>query len=151
MSLHPEPILPVPEETARVARAAFPKGTTYTRMRDELGVLWQDEDFAGLFPTRGQPALAPWRLALVTVMQFAENLSDRQAAEAVRARIDWKYALGLELTDPGFDFSVLSEFRSRLLSGGAEDLLLGKLLEECANRGLVKSRGRQRTDSTHVV
>jgi transposase len=120
-------------------------------MRDQIGVLWQDEDFAGLFPTRGQPALAPWRLALVTVMQFAENLSDRQAAEAVRARIDWKYALGLELTDPGFDFSVLSEFRSRLLSGGAEDLLLGKLLEECANRGLVKSRGRQRTDSTHVV
>jgi transposase len=80
MSVHPEPILPVPEETARVAHAAFPKGTTYTRMRDQIGVLWQDEDFAGLFPTRGQPALAPWRLALVTVMQFAENLSDRQAA-----------------------------------------------------------------------
>jgi transposase len=151
MSLHPEPIRPVPEQTARVARAAFPKGTTYTRMRDELGVIWQDEDFAGVFPTRGQPALAPWRLALVTVMQFAENLSDRQAAEAVRARIDWKYALGLELTDPGFDFSVLSEFRSRLLSGGAEELLLEKLLEECANRGLVKGRGKQRTDSTHVL
>jgi transposase len=101
MSLRPEPIRPVPEQTARVARAALPKGTTYTRMRDELGVIWHDEDFAGLFPSRGQPALAPWRLALVTVMQFAENLSDRQAAEAVRARIDWKYALGLELTDEG--------------------------------------------------
>lgn len=151
MSLHPEPIRPVPEQTVRVARAAFPKGTTYTRMRDELGVVWHDEDFTGVFPTRGQPALAPWRLALVTVMQFAENLSDRQAAEAVRARIDWKYALGLELTDPGFDFSVLSEFRSRLLSGGAEELLLEKLLEECANLGLVKGRGKQRTDSTHVL
>jgi transposase len=78
MSLRPEPIRPVPEETARVARAAFPKGTAYTRMRDELGVVWEDEDFAGLFPKRGQPALAPWRLVLVTVMQFAEGLSDRQ-------------------------------------------------------------------------
>jgi transposase len=97
VSLKPEPIGSVPEETARVSRAAFPKGNTYTRMRDELGVLWEDEDFAGLFPTRGQPALAPWRLALVTVMQFAEGLSDRQAADAVRSRIDWKYALGLKL------------------------------------------------------
>jgi transposase len=91
MSLHPEPIRPVPEETARVTRAAFPKGTTYTRMRDELGIVWEDEDFAGLFPRRGQPALAPWRLVLVTVMQFAEGLSDRQAANAVRSRIDWNF------------------------------------------------------------
>jgi len=151
VSLKPEPIGSVPEETARVSRAAFPKGNTYTRMRDELGVLWEDEDFAGLFPTRGQPALAPWRLALVTVMQFAEGLSDRQAADAVRSRIDWKYALGLKLEDPGFDFSVLSEFRSRLLEGGAEHMLLEKLLEECKKRGLLKSRGRQRTDSTHVL
>jgi transposase len=151
VSLKPEPIGSVPEETARVVRAAFPKGNTYTRMRDELGVLWEDEDFAGLFPTRGQPALAPWRLALVTVMQFAEGLSDRQAADAVRSRIDWKYALGLKLEDPGFDFSVLSEFRSRLVEGGAEHMLLEKLLEECKERGLIKSRGRQRTDSTHVL
>jgi transposase len=74
-------------------RGAFPKGTTYTNMRDALGTIWEDEDFADLFPRRGQPALAPWRLALVTVMQFAEGLSDRQAADAVRGRIDWKYAL----------------------------------------------------------
>jgi transposase len=151
VSLKPEPIGLVPEETARVTRAAFPKGNTYTRMRDELGVVWEDEDFAGLYPTRGQSALAPWRLALVTVMQFAEGLSDRQAADAVRSRIDWKYALGLKLEDPGFDFSVLSEFRSRLLEGGAEQLLLEKLLEECKNRGLLKARGKQRTDSTHVL
>jgi transposase len=149
MSLHPEPIRPVPEETARVARAAFTKGTTYTKMRGELGVVW--EDFAGLFPGRGQPALAPWRLVLVTVMRFAEGLSDRQAADAVRSRIDWKYALGLELEDLGFDFSVLSEFRARMLAGGAEHLLLGKLLAECKDRGLLKARGRQRTDSTHVL
>lgn len=151
MSLRPEPIRPVPEETARVARAAFPKGTTYTRMREELGIVWEDEDFAGLFPRRGQPALAPWRLVLVTVMQFAEGLSDRQAADAVRSRMDWKYALGLDLEDPGFDFSVLSEFRSRLLEDGAEYLLLEKLLAECRNRGLLKARGKQRTDSTHVL
>ncbi len=84
MSMHPEPIRPVPEETVRVAQAAFPKGTSYTRMRDELGgAVFEDEDFAHLFSARGYPALAPWRLALVTVMQFAEGLSDRQAAEAV--------------------------------------------------------------------
>ncbi len=151
MSLKPQPIGPVPEQTARVARAAFPKGNAFMRMRDELGVLWEDEDFSGLFPRRGQPALAPWRLALVTVMQFAENLPDRRAADAVRARIDWKYALGLELSDPGFDFSVLSEFRDRLLEGGAEELLLEKMLERFTERGWVKARGTQRTDSTHVL
>ena len=84
-------------------------------------------------------------------MQFRENLADRQAAEAVRARIDWKYLLGLDLTDPGFDFSVLSEFRDRLLAGSAEALLLDKLLEQCRTMGLVKARGQQRTDSTHVL
>ena len=151
MSLKPETIGPVPEETARVAHASFPKGSSYTRMRDELGIVWEDEDFAGLFPARGRPALAPWRLALVTVMQFAEGLSDRQAADAVRSHIDWKYALGLELTDPGFDFSVLSEFRARLLEGGVERLLLDKLLAECKDRGLVKAGGKQRTDSTRVL
>jgi len=99
----------------------------------------------------GQPSMPPWRLALVTIMQFREHLADRQAAEAVRARIDWKYLLGLELTDPGFDFSVLSEFRDRLLTGSAEERLLDKLLEWCQTQGLIKARGRQRTDSTHVL
>lgn len=106
MSLHPQPIGPVPEDIARVARAAFPKGTTYVRTRDVLGAVYEDEDFAELFEVRGRPAIAPWRLALVTVMQFTEGLSDRQAAEAVRARIDRKYALGLELTDPGFSHTI---------------------------------------------
>jgi len=114
MSLHPHIIEPVPEETARVARAAFPKGNPYMTLRDALGTIFQDENFAVLFPAWGQPGLSPWRLALVTIMQFRENLADRQAAEAVRARIDWKYLLGLELMDAGFDFSVLSEFRDRL-------------------------------------
>src|SRR5919197_1450703 len=151
MSLRPEPIGPVPEETARVARAAFRRGNAYLRLRDELGTIYTDEAFAALFPTHGQPAEAPWRLALVTVLQFAEGLSDRQAAEAVRARIDWKHALGLDLTDPGFDFSVLCEFRARLVAGAAEHLLLGALLAACTARGYLRPRGRQRTDSSHVL
>lgn len=121
------------------------------RMRDALGTIYEDADFAALFPSRGQPAEPPWRLALVTVMQFAERLSDRQAADAVRGRIDWKYALSLELTDPGFDASVLSEFRARLVAGGAEQQLLDLLLERFRAAGLLKVRGRQRTDSTHVL
>jgi transposase len=149
--MRPKPIGPVPEDTARVARAAFPKGTTYVQMRDVLGAIYNDEDFAELFEARGRPAIAPWRLALVTLMQFSEGLSDRQTAQAVRARIDWKYALGLRLSDPGFHFSVLSEFRSRLLEGGKERLLLEKLLEGCKERGYLKVRGRARTDSTHVL
>src|SRR5215831_15379737 len=151
MSLHPHVIEPVPDETARVARAAFPKGHPYLTFRDALGTIFQDDDFAALFPAWGQPALPPWRLALVTLMQFRENLADRQAAEAVRARIDWKYLLSLELTDPGFDFSVLSAFRDRLLAGSAEELLLDKLLERCQTLGLLTARGQQRTDSTHVL
>lgn len=151
MSLQPSPIGPIPEQTAHVARAAFPKGTPYLTLRDELGTIFRDEDFTDLFPDDGQPAYPPWRLALVTILQFRENLPDRQAAEAVRARIDWKYLLSLELTDPGFDFSVLSEFRARLLAGGAEQRLLDRLLRLFRERGLLKARGRQRTDSTHVL
>src|SRR5919206_2224303 len=85
MALHPGPSGGTPAETARIARAAFPKGTVVTRLRDEFSALYRDEDFGGLYPGRGQPALTPWRLALVTVFQFLENLSDRQAADAVRA------------------------------------------------------------------
>ena len=151
MSLCPQKIEPIPEETVRVAQAAFPKGSPYLTLRDQLGTMFQDDDFTDLYPNKGQSALTPWRLALVTIMQFRENLSDRQAAEAVRARIDWKYLLGLDLTDPGFDFSVLSEFRDRLIVGNAEALLLDKLLECCRTQGLLKARGRQRTDSTHVL
>src|SRR5262252_10833376 len=124
MTLHPTPVSPVPEETARIARAAVPKGTVHVQMRDVLGAIYTDEQFADLFARRGRPVVAPWRLALVTVMQFAEGLSDRQAAEAVRVRIDWKYALGLELADPGFDYSILCEFRARLVQGSAEHRLL---------------------------
>jgi transposase len=151
MSMHQMPVGEIPSETVRVARAAFPKGTLATRLRDEFANLYEDADFRALYPRRGQPGLPPWRLALVTVLQFLEQLSDRQAADAVRARIDWKYALGLELTDPGFHFSVLTEFRSRLVAGRMEHLLLDRMLERFKDRGLVKARGKQRSDSTHVL
>jgi transposase len=101
MSLKPMPIPPVPSDTVRVARAAFPKGNIYMKLRERMGTIIDDEDFVSLFSKEGAPGLPPWRLALVTLLQFHENLSDRQAAEAVRARIDWKYVLSVELTDEG--------------------------------------------------
>ena len=141
----------MPEETARVAHAIFPQGHLYLTLRDELGHIFSDLDFAPLFPRRGQPAEAPWCLALVSVLQYAENLSDRQAAHAVRSRIDWKYLLGLALTDTGFDASVLSEFRSRVVTGSREQEVLNTLLNHCRERQWLSARGRQRTDSTHVL
>jgi transposase len=149
--LRPQPVESVPSETLRVAQAAFPKGHRYLRLADELGTLFTDTLFVDLFPTHGQPALAPWRLALITILQFAEGLSDRQTADAVRSRIDWKYVLHLELTDPGFDASVLCEFRTRLISGAAEQVLFDTLLNWCREQQLLKAGGRQRTDSTHVL
>ncbi len=151
MSLKPSPIPPVPGVTACVAHAAFPHGNVVMQLRDALGTIYTDEVFADLFPTHGQPAEAPWRLALVTVFQFMEGLTDRQAADAVRDRLAWKYALSLELTDPGFDHTVLSEFRSRLVEGNAERRLLDLLLQRCREGGWLKAGGRQRTDSTHVL
>jgi len=92
VSLHPHTVDPIPQDTARIARAAFRRGSPFMRMRDEIGTLFTDEEFAPLFPMRGRAAESPWRLALVSVMQYVEGLSDRQAADAVRARIDWKYS-----------------------------------------------------------
>src|SRR6266540_1543678 len=151
MSLHLETVGPIPEQTKQVARAAFPNGSLCLRIADELGGIFRDEQFSKLFPRLGQPAEAPARLALVLLFQFAEGLSDAQAANAVRARIDWKYALALELTDPGFDASVLCEFRTRLITGNAELLLFETMLTLFREQGLIKAKGRQRTDSTHVL
>jgi transposase len=135
-----------------VARAAFRKGGSLPmRVRDELGCWYEDGDFAGLFRVRGRPGTSPAQLAMVTVLQFTENLTDRQAADAARGRVDWKYCLGLDLADEGFEFTVLHGFRERLLGGGAERLLFDRLLDALRERGLVKAGGRQRTDSTHVL
>jgi transposase len=151
MSMYPQALGAIPAETARVARAACPKGTLAMRLREVLGGLYQDQDFVALYPVEGQPAYAPWRLAVITVLQYVENLSDRQATNAVRERIDWKYALGLELTDAGFDYSLLSAFRTRLVNEASETLLLERLLEECKRQDWLKAGGKQRTDSTHVL
>ena len=151
MSLHPTHDFTIPSQTAQVAKSAFPDGNLYLSMRDELGTIFSDEQFRQLYSERGQPAEAPWRLALVTLMQFAEDLTDRQAADAVRGRIDWKYVLGLELTDQGFHYSILSEFRSRLIDGQAEQIMFETLLKLFKERNLLKAGGRQRTDSTHVL
>jgi transposase len=148
MSMYPQEIGPIPAETLRVAHAAYPKGSLAMRLRDELGGMYQDEQFGALFPVRGQPAETPWRLAIVVVLQYVEGLTDRQAAEAVRGRIDWKYALGLDLADPGFDASVLAEFRERLVAGQAETLLLEVLLERCKQRGW-RNRRRQTAHRFH--
>ena len=142
MSLRPQqPIQPVPDDTALVARAACRRGNPCLLLRDQLGAVFDDAGFADLYPKRGQPAYAPWRLALVTLLQFREGLSDRQAADAVRARIDWKYLLALDLADPGFDHSLLCEFRSRLLGGDAIGHLLARVLDAAREGGLLKARG----------
>src|SRR5215831_727328 len=151
MSMHPQTVGAIPEETRRIAHAAFPKGCLCLRVRDILGPIFTDEQFADLFASRGRPAEAPWRLAIITVLQYVEGLSDRQAAEAVRGRIEWKYLLGLDLTDAGFDHTILCEFRERLLAGGAETRLLEAILAVCRQQGWIQARGTHRTDSPHVL
>src|SRR5262245_39851848 len=151
MSRQPQEVPPVPDETRRVARVAFPKANVYIRIRDALGAIYHDQVFAAVLPTRGQPAASPWRLALTTIMPFAEGLSDRQAADAGRSRIDWQDALSLALTAPGFDFSVLSEFRARLIDGALEPQLLEARLTHFKARGWLAARGQQRAGSTHVL
>src|SRR5271156_5167792 len=154
MSMHPAP-WPEPDPQIAAAIAAKYRGKRprplAVQVRDRLGQWLDDEDFAAAFGVRGKPGWSPSRLALVTVLQRAENLTDRLAADAVRARIDWKYLLGLPLDDPGFDHTVLAEFRARVAGAGLEQVVLDALLEKLAAGGLVKAGGRQRTDSTHVI
>jgi transposase len=151
MSMKPHGLEPIPEETRLLVQRLCPKGTMVTQLRDALGPIYSDEQFAHLFPKRGRPAEAPWRLALVTVLQAVEGLTDRQAAACLHTRLDWLYALALPLDDPGFDYSILSDFRQRLLAAQAEDLILEPILQLCRARGWLKAQGKQRTDATAVV
>lgn len=151
MSWKPEPPGPIPEDTARVAKAVFKNGNRYLLLRDTFGDLFHSNDFRHLFHAEGRPAIDPAQLALLTLVQFAENLSDERAVEALRARIDLKYLLALPLEHPGFDASVLCEFRTRLVTGRAESLLLDLLLERFRTHRLLGARGKQRTDSTHIL
>jgi transposase len=141
----------IPEQTVLVARAAFPNGSVAMSARDHLGEVFNDEQFAAAFGVRGAPAESPGALALVTALQFTENLTDRQAAQMVARAIDWKYALGLELTDPGFDASVLSKFRTRLVEHSLEEQVFTTMLTALADKNLIGAGGKQRTDSTHVI
>jgi transposase len=141
MSLPSTSSYSVPEQTRRIARAAFPKSPLCLRLADELGTIFRDQDFADLFPLQGHPAEAPFRLALVTVLQFLEGLSDRAAADAVRSRMDWKYLLCLELDAAGFDYSLLCEFRARLLANSAEDRLFDAFCPSCRNANWSKPAG----------
>jgi transposase len=152
MTWRPQPLPPVPEATAAAVRAAFPKGNLYVDLRTEFGTLYEDQLFADLYPPQGRPvAVAPWRLALVMIMQYIEGLTDRQAADAVRRCMDWKYALSLDLHDPGFDFTLLHDFRQRLLAQDAAQRLLDTFLTTCKARGWLKARSTQRTASTHIL
>jgi transposase len=153
VSMQPQPWPQPAQEIATAVRAAYAgrEVPLPVRVRDQLGELFADAEFAGAFGVRGKPSWPPGRLALVTVLQMAEGLTDRQAAEAVRDKISWKYALGLGLDDPGFDASVLSEFRTRVVTHGLEERVLDLLLAALKGKGLVKAGGKQRTDSTHVI
>ncbi|MEJ8632479.1 transposase [Streptomyces sp. MS2.AVA.5] len=151
VSMRPVGLLEIPERTVVVARAAFPKGSLAIRVRDRLAEVFVDEPFVAAFGVCGAPGLSPGVLSLVTVLQFAEDLTDRQAAAMAVRAIDWKYATGVELTDTGFDFSVLSRFRARLADNGMERVVFDRLLEHCGDAGLVAAGGKQRTDATHVI
>jgi transposase len=151
MSMRPRPWPDVPELTATMARSSSRRGNLAMRIRDELGEVYADARFTAAFGVRGRPGISPGQLMMASVLQFSENLTDRQAAEAVRDRITWKYALGLELQDPGFDASVLSEFRARLVAGDLTSVALDALLQRLCGLGLLRAGGRVRTDSTHVL
>ena len=154
MCMQPAP-WPEPDPQVAAAIAAKYRGRRprplAVQVRDRLGQWMEDEQFAAAFGIRGKPGWSPSRLALVTVLQREENLADRQAAEAVRTRIDWQYLLGLALDDPGFDHTVLAEFRAKVAEAGLEQAALDALLARLAADGLVKAGGKQRTDSTHVI
>jgi transposase len=141
----------MPEDPKKVAQAAFSNGNLYLPLREELGSIYNEELFTELFCEEGQPGGRPWCLALSPVMEFAENLSDRPAAEAVRARLDWKSELSWELAASGFHYAILSEFRSRLIQPEKSQWGLDEILKIFKEKKLIKGRGPQRTDSTQVL
>ncbi|MBX7268753.1 transposase [Micromonospora sp. Llam7] len=151
MSMRPWVSVEIPAQTVAVVQAACPGGTRVTRVRDALGPIFDDQEFAGWFAAEGRSAVAPGLLAMVCVLQAMEDLTDRDAADAVRTRMDWKYALGLALDDTGFHYSVLSEFRDRLAVDERAVRLLELMLDAAKRVGLLRGGGKARTDSTHVL
>jgi transposase len=153
MSLRPRPWPEPSEEVVRAVLAIYARrrAPMPVAARDELGELFADDQFAAAFAEVGPEAQSPGRLMLATVLQAAEGLTDRQAAEAVRDKLSWKYALGLSLTDTGFDASILSEFRTRLVTHDLQSRALDLMVTRLVEKGLLKAGGKQRTDSTHVL
>jgi IS5 family transposase len=153
MSVQPAPWPQPSKEIVAAVRGMYQgrRAPLPVMIRDELGEVFADAAFAAAFGVRGRPGWSPGRLVLVTALQFVENLTDRQAAEAVRVRIDWKYCLGLDLVDEGFDHSILSEFRARLVEHGLAERALDLLLTALVDKGLLQAGGKVRTDSTHVL
>jgi transposase len=141
----------MPEETGRIGRMLLKGNDPYRLIGDRLFEKWEEEEFADLYAREGKPGYSPVILAFVSVFQFMERVADRQAAQALRMRLDWKYALHLPLEDSGFDFSVLSEFRDRLIEGNAAQRVFEKLVEEIRALGLIKEHGKQRTDSIAML
>ncbi len=150
MTLRPQALPPGPEATVAAVQAAFPKGNLYVERRAEFGILYEDQLFADLYPPSGRPVeVAPWRLALVMVMQYIDGLTDRQAAAAVRRCMDWKYALSLELADPGFNFTLLHDFRGRVLTHAAGQRFRESLPGRLQSPGLAEGAGHA-TDRFHA-
>ncbi len=141
----------IPTRTAEVAKKVFKKGNRYLKIRDEMGIVFENETFRHLFSHQGRAAEAPGNLAIILVMQHLEGLSDREAAAQVGARIDWKYMLGLELEDEGIRYQILAEFRTRLVRGASTDLLLDEILIRFREKGWLKESKKQRTDATYIV
>ncbi len=150
MSLKPQPPRPMPEDLARLGLRLLSSDSPYLLVGEKLYEQYDEADYVDLYHTEGKPGLSPVDLALITAFQYLEGLSDRQAAEAVRVRLDWKYALHLPLDYEGFNFSVLSEYRGRVIDHHAEDRLFDHVLQQLYGLGLLKRRGRQRTDSLAV-
>jgi transposase len=151
MSLKPQPPREMPEAMVQIGAKLLTAESPYRLVGERLYAKYRDEDFADLYPAEGQPGLSPVDLAFVTAFQYMEDIADRAAAEAVRMRLDWKYALHLPLDYAGFNFSVLSEYRARLVSHQAEGRVFEALLKDLEALGLMKRRGRQRTDSLAVL
>jgi len=141
----------MPADTEAVGKVILEENSAYRLIGEKLFDKFHEQDFVDFYSVEGKPGISPVILAFVTVFQFMEKLPDRQAAESLRMRMDWKYALHLSLAYEGFDYSVLSEFRDRLLEHHAEGLVFEQLVEEFRSMGLIKQRGRQRSDSIAML
>jgi transposase len=152
MPLRPPALPPIPEATVAAVQAAFPPGNRYVALGLACGRLYDDQRFAALYPPAGRPVgVAPWRLALVMAMPYLEGLTARHAADAVRRGLDWKHALSRDLHDPGFDCTLVHDWRCRLLAPAGAQRLLATVLSPCKARGWLNARGPQRTDATQVL